>query len=69
MKALATVMSLVCLALFLRVWQPRDVWRFPDEAEDAGPAPVAPTGRALARAWAEGNLDLPGIAGERAANP
>lgn len=25
--------SLVCLAIFLRFWQPREIWRFPDEAE------------------------------------
>jgi lactate permease len=25
------VVSLVCLALFLRVWQPRQTWHFPDE--------------------------------------
>ena len=24
--------SLVCLAVFLRFWQPKEVWRFPDEA-------------------------------------
>src|SRR5439155_15660340 len=24
------VISLACLALFLRVWRPREVWRFPD---------------------------------------
>ena len=23
--------SLMCLALFLRVWQPKEIWRFPDE--------------------------------------
>jgi lactate permease len=26
------LLSLVALAIFLRVWQPREVWRFPDEA-------------------------------------
>jgi lactate permease len=25
------IVSLVCLALFLRVWQPRETWHFPDE--------------------------------------
>lgn len=25
------LVSLVCLALFLRVWKPREIWRFPDE--------------------------------------
>lgn len=25
--------SLVCLAIFLQFWQPREIWRFPDEAK------------------------------------
>jgi lactate permease len=25
--------SLVCLAIFLRFWQPKEIWRFPDERE------------------------------------
>jgi lactate permease len=48
------VVSLVCLALFLRVWRPREIWRFPDEpAADDHPAPTAPapTRRELVRAW------------------
>src|SRR5260370_15581124 len=39
------VASLVCLALFLRVWRPRDIWRFADEAPAAalpGPSPRSP---------------------------
>jgi lactate permease len=47
------VVSLVCLALFLRVWQPRTIWRFPDEPES--PVVVAegpsPNRRKLTRAW------------------
>jgi lactate permease len=47
------VVSLVCLALFLRVWQPRNIWRFPDES--AAPAVIetgtSPSRRELARAW------------------
>jgi lactate permease len=49
------VVSLVCLALFLRVWRPREVWRFPGEpAVDAAPAgstEPAPTRAELVRAW------------------
>jgi lactate permease len=49
------VVSLVSLALFLRVWQPRDIWRFPDEPPgDPDPLPAnapTPTGRQLVRAW------------------
>jgi lactate permease len=61
---LGGVVSLVCLALFLRVWQPRETWRFPDEAattvgqdfhpdhacQDGNPDP-RPTPRQLVRAW------------------
>src|SRR5581483_510303 len=37
------VVSLVCLALFLRVWRPRTLWRFPDEpAEAVAEKPDAP---------------------------
>jgi lactate permease len=43
------VVSLVCLALFLRVWQPRQTWHFADEP----PAAVRPsyTRRQIASAW------------------
>ncbi len=45
------LVSLVCLALFLRVWQPRETWHFPDEP----PAPNVPLppleGRAVVSAW------------------
>jgi lactate permease len=49
------VVSLVSLALFLRVWRPREVWRFPGEPTvDAGltssTAPP-PTRAELVRAW------------------
>jgi lactate permease len=37
---IAGVASLVCLALFLKFWKPRTVWRF------AGEAPLAPSGPA-----------------------
>jgi lactate permease len=51
------IVSLVCLALFLRVWRPRDIWRFPDEVPviegSAAEAPAAPspTLRQLVHAW------------------
>jgi lactate permease len=32
------LVSLVCLALFLRVWQPRQTWHFPDESPGQGGA-------------------------------
>src|SRR6185312_15803160 len=39
------VVSLVCLAVFLRFWQPRDIWRFPDET----PVAVEPPTRSHSR--------------------
>ncbi len=52
---LGGVISLVCLALFLRVWQPREVWRFPGEPAETISAlakdEVAPTRRHLVHAW------------------
>lgn len=43
--------SLVALTVFLRFWQPREVWRFPDERNDA-PAVQAPLSRRqVAYAW------------------
>jgi lactate permease len=51
------VVSLVCLALFLRYWRPREIWRFPDEsAAEAAPQPAnpdhsTPTRGELVRAW------------------
>jgi len=51
------LVSLAFLALFLRVWRPREIWRFPGEPVGAaGPAASAlpasrPTGRELVRAW------------------
>jgi lactate permease len=52
---LGGVISLVCLTLFLRVWQPREVWRFPGEPAETISAlakdEVAPTRRQLVHAW------------------
>jgi lactate permease len=46
------LISLVCLALFLRVWQPRQRWTFPDEPPpiDTATATVL-TRREVIRAW------------------
>ena len=49
---LASLVSLVCLVLFLRVWTPKSVWRFPQEAAlEAAPAPARAASGALLRAW------------------
>jgi lactate permease len=53
------IVSLVCLALFLRIWQPRQTWHFPDEITfqaSAGvgspdPTPARYTRRQIASAW------------------
>ena len=34
--------SLVCLAVFLRFWQPKEIWRFPDERETSAAEPDEP---------------------------
>ena len=45
--------SLVCLALFLRVWKPKETWRFADEPVPDASAPVSPplTRHAIVSAW------------------
>jgi lactate permease len=44
--------SLVCLALFLRVWQPRRRWTFPDEEPARADEPGPPLGRReVVSAW------------------
>jgi lactate permease len=54
------LISLVCLALFLRVWQPREVWRFPADVGQVPNLPssipngrleTCPTVKAVASAW------------------
>jgi len=44
------IVSLVCLALFLRVWQPRTTWHFPDEPLVTAGKPSY-TRRQVASAW------------------
>jgi lactate permease len=44
--------SLAMLTLFLRFWQPREIWRFPDEPIAAEPTSAAPlTRRQIVYAW------------------
>jgi lactate permease len=47
------VVSLICLALFLRFWQPRQIWHFPDEppATLRGVAGPAYTRSEIVSAW------------------
>lgn len=54
---IAGLASLLCLAVFLKFWRPRDTWHFPDEPDSARrqlpdatpPAPDSP--RAILSAW------------------
>jgi len=46
------LISLVSLALFLKLWQPRETWHFPDEVRDAAAPPSAGyTPRQVVAAW------------------
>src|SRR3982075_1195980 len=49
----AGVVSLVVTMLFLRVWQPKKIWRFPDEAAVNAPSATSSTYSAgqTAKAW------------------
>ena len=47
----SSLASLGATLLLLRFWQPRSVWRFPDEAAAPVVAPAAIPGRTLLRAW------------------
>ncbi len=44
--------SLGCLTIFLRFWQPKEIWRFPDEAEPKAHADERPlTRKQITYAW------------------
>jgi lactate permease len=45
-----SIVSMISLVLFLRVWRPRNTWRFANETDDANRGP-APTRGESARAW------------------
>jgi lactate permease len=50
---LASIATMIGLFFFLRVWQPRQVWRFPGEAPRAGGrTPCNSTAGQVLRAWA-----------------
>ncbi|AHG19633.1 L-lactate permease [Chania multitudinisentens RB-25] len=50
---ISSLVSLVCLTLFLRVWQPTRIFRFNDEASGSQPAPIQQNYRLgqIIRAW------------------
>jgi lactate permease len=49
---IASITSIVCLTLFLRVWHPQQSWRFKDEAPSTGKEKLRYTGGQVFRAWA-----------------
>jgi lactate permease len=49
---LASIASIICLVLFLRVWRPKESWRFPEEKVSTGRESLRYTGGQVFRAWA-----------------
>lgn len=49
---LASIASIVCTVLFLRVWHPKESWRFEHEAKSSGREQLRYTGGQVFRAWA-----------------
>jgi lactate permease len=49
---IASIASIVCLTLFLRVWHPKTSWRFKGEAASQGKEKLRYSGGQVFRAWA-----------------
>jgi lactate permease len=49
---LASIVSIVCLVIFLRKWHPKNIWRFPEEPASQGRDKLNFTGGQVFRAWA-----------------
>jgi lactate permease len=49
---IASLTSIVCTVAFLKVWHPKDTWRFPNEPKSEGKAALMFTGGQVFRAWA-----------------
>jgi len=47
----AGIASLVVTILFLRIWQPKKIWRFADEPSSTGGSSQHYSGRQIAKAW------------------
>lgn len=45
------IVSLIALTVFLKFWQPKTIWRFPDEAEVSNESKVTYTGGQIFKAW------------------
>jgi lactate permease len=49
---IASIASIVCTVLFLKVWHPKESWHFADEAKSQGKEALKFTGGQIFRAWA-----------------
>ncbi|HSW62709.1 MAG TPA: lactate permease LctP family transporter [Dissulfurispiraceae bacterium] len=49
---IASLTSIVCTVAFLKVWTPKESWRFPNEPKSEGKAQLMFTGGQVFRAWA-----------------
>jgi len=66
---LSSLVSIVCLTLFLRVWKPANIWRFPNEPMHEEPPKGGIPFPQMVRAWTPflllilcvGNWGMPGI--------
>ncbi|MHB9029758.1 MAG: L-lactate permease [Candidatus Latescibacterota bacterium] len=48
----ASIVSIICLVIFLKVWHPKESWTFEHEADATGRAKLLFTGGQVFRAWA-----------------
>ncbi|NPU84954.1 MAG: lactate permease LctP family transporter [Syntrophaceae bacterium] len=48
---IASIVSIVCLVVFLRFWQPKESWHFDGEPQSGGRAKLLYTGGQVFRAW------------------
>lgn len=49
---IASIVSIVCLVMFLKFWHPKESWHFADEPKSNGRAALDYTGGQVFRAWA-----------------
>jgi lactate permease len=49
---LASIASIICVVLFLKVWHPKESWHFPTEKPSLGREKLRYTGGQVLRAWA-----------------
>ncbi len=49
---IASIVSIICLAVFLRMWHPKESWRFPSEPASKGKEQLRYSGGQVFRAWA-----------------